>query len=107
MPSELYKCQILKLDSNKDANGRIKYTISGDHVFWKFGTIPNSYVKARCVRNWRGYKIFTAQNKERNKNHDYYVLDKKTGEMFSYLYTDNPNGTKLSFLEEELNRILY
>jgi hypothetical protein len=112
MPSILSRSRLLKLDNNQDAQGRRVYSVSSggvdsyNHMFFGLKDGDKAYANTRCVRNWRTLMVVSAKRSANCKDNDYYVLDKTTGEVFSYLYQDNPKGTRLAYLEEDLKRCL-
>jgi hypothetical protein len=110
--SILHASSLLKLDDNLDEQGRHVYSVTChgvddyNHMFFDLTDGDKAYVSTKCTRNWRKFMIISAKRKNNDRYPDFYVLDKESAEVFSYLNSENKIKIKLSEIEDEIHRLM-
>jgi hypothetical protein len=109
--SVLHASRLLKLDNNQDSQGRHVYSVdcrgvgNYNHMIFLLADGDRSYETTHCVKNWNKFMIMSAKKSRNDRYSDFYVLDKATVEVFSYLNSARGIKVKLSEIDDEISRL--
>ena len=109
--SVLHASRLLKLDDNQDNQGRRVYSVdchgvgNYNHMVFLLTDGNRGYETEHCVKNWNKFMIMSAKKNRNDRYSDFYVLDKETAEVFSYLNSENGTKVKLSEIDNEIGRL--